>query len=193
MKHLFYVPILHAEGEVALIEGVAQKAESHAALLEMWNGIGQKLEDLKLAWEKVQIYQEALPVCGKEARIVEDLAEKGSQNHRLVLSLLKKGASLEGTEDPNLLVREYDLLSRAFQHQDQKGDFSEYRTQSEKILHERDRFIAARVHETLREGASGILFIGIRHKVDRLLKTNFPITYVIYRVPFGSVKTIYNL
>lgn len=193
MRNLFYVPILHAEGEVALIEGIAQKAENHAALLEMWNGIGKKLEELKPAWEKVQIYQEALPVCGKEAKIVGELAEKGSQNHRLVSSLLKKGATLEGTEDPNLLVMEYDLFSRAFQHQDQKGDLSEYRAQSEKILRERDRFIAARVHETLREGSTGILFIGVRHKVDQLLKIKLPITYVIYRIPFGSVKTIYNL
>lgn len=196
-KSILYVPILHAEGEVALIDGIAQKAESHAALLEMWKGVQQKLEDLRPVWERVQIYQEALPVCGKEARIVEELAEKGSENHRLVASLLRKGASLVGTEDPNLLVREYDLLSRAFHGRDQKGSVQEglsgYQAESEKVLEERDRFIAARIHETLTDGKTALLFMGIRHKVDQLLKDTFAITYIIYRIPFGSVKTVYNL
>lgn len=198
-RQILYVPILHAKAEVALIEdealteGGGKKAESHTALLEMWKGIQQKLEELKPVWEKVQIYQEALPVCGKERKIVESLAEKGSQNHRLILELLKKGCSLEGTEDPNLLLREYDLLSRAFQDREQKRNVSGYQAESEKVLQERDRFIAARIRETLKDGGTGLLFIGVRHKVDPLLKNEFPISYVIYRVPFGAVKTIYNL
>ena len=56
-----------------------------------------------------RIYQDGLPVCGKEEQIVRELAAAGSVNHQLVLELVGKGASLVGTEDPELLLREYHL------------------------------------------------------------------------------------
>lgn len=193
MTRLLYVPILHAEKEVGVLRGTQERPETTSPLREMWAGIQQKLEALKPVWEKVRIYQEALPVCGKEEKIVQDLAEKGSRNHRLLVDLIKKEAHLEGTEDPNLLLKEYDLLSRLFQNGDNPADRAEYRGQSEVILKERDQFIASRLRGTLKAGETGLVFIGVRHKLDQLLKKDFEIIYVIYRVPFEVVKTVYNL
>ncbi len=51
-------------------------------------------------------------MCGKEEQIVHELAGAGSLNHQLVLELMGKGAVLVGTEDPQLLIREYQLQRR---------------------------------------------------------------------------------
>lgn len=193
MDRLLYVPILHTEKEIGLIHGEAKCLKTIASIKEMWVGIQNKILDLRLKWDQVRIYQEALPVCGKEEKIVQNLSLKGSINHRMVAGFLRRGASLEGTEDPHLLMREHDLLSQALHSKDQGGDLKDYRKESDAILELRDQFIAERIKQTLQKGETGLLFIGVRHKVDRLLKKDYYMTYIIYRIPFNTVKTVYNL
>ena len=174
-----------------------QGSEKHANTLkqvrEMWVGIQQKILDLKPPWGSLRIYQEALPVCGREAELVTRLSLKGSHNHRLICSLLRHGARIEGTEDPNLLVREYDLLSKAFHAGEGRMPLADYRKESDKILAERDEFIAGRIRQTLKPGEVGLVFLGVRHQLDRLLEKDFEIVSVIYMIPFDTVKTVYNL
>lgn len=140
IKKLIYVPILHAREEVGQKAGVLRGDDVGSALArdppaalstqplrasnrpqadilhnsavdEMWAGIAAKIKELSLPWNRTRIYLDGLPVCGEERRIVEELAGQGSGNHRLVLDLLRKGAQVEGTEDMDLLMREYDLLN----------------------------------------------------------------------------------
>ena len=59
--------------------------------------------------EKTRIYQDGLPICGFEERIVRELAKAGSSNHQLILRLLDQGAVLMGTEDSQLLMEEYEM------------------------------------------------------------------------------------
>jgi hypothetical protein len=203
MANLLYVPILHTQKEVGKIASAIssantpipaeqEKSSSASPLVKMWQGIQGKIEVLNPPWKKVRIYQEALPVCGQEERIVSHLAEN-SLNHQLIVKFLKRGAHLEGTEEQNLLLREYDLLAHAFQAAEGKTSTTAYRNASETILADRDKFIAQRVKQTLKEEETGLLFIGVRHKVDQLLKQYYQMTYVIYRLPFETVHSIYNL
>lgn len=193
MDRILYVPILHTEKEIGLIHGEARCLKTTASIEEMWAGIQRKILNIKLAWDKVRIYQEALPVCGKEEKIVRSLSLKGSINHRMIAGFLRRGAHIEGTEDPNLLIREHDLLSQALHSKDHGGDLKDYRKESDAILQLRDQFIAQRIRQTLKGGETGLLFIGVRHKVDELLKKDYYMTYIIYRIPFETVKTVYNL
>ena len=84
-------------------------------MAELWNDIRRAIEALGLDFRRVRIYQDGLPVCGKEEQIVRELAGAGSLNHQLVLELAGKGAALVGTEDPQLLIREYHLQRRRMQ------------------------------------------------------------------------------
>lgn len=193
MDQLYYVPILHAQEEVSLIGGSEKAVRSVASLKEMWVGIQGKILAIKPAWDKVRIYQEALPVCGKEEKIVRSLSLKGSINHRMISGFLRRGARIEGTEDPDLLLREYDLLSKALHSREPGGDLTEYRKESDLLLESRDRFIAQRIRQTLKPGETGLVFLGVRHKADELLKKDYHLIQIIYRIPFDAVKAVYNL
>ena len=133
MRRLYYIPILHTEKEAGLIQGSERRVRTVIPLKEMWVGLQKKIYDLKLDWKTVCLYQEALPVCGREEEIVRGLSIKGSTNHRLLLSLVRKGARLEGTEDVDLLISENDLLTRALNNKD-SGGVAEYRQESDKLL-----------------------------------------------------------
>jgi hypothetical protein len=120
-------------------------------------------------WETLRIYQDGLPVGGEAARrIVEELAEKGSPNYQIVRELLKRGAKIEKTEHAGLLKEEYRLIQRvvAAPGPREKGLAEQaYRQRSKALLAERDRFIAKRIDESLKEEEVGILFIGASHQV----------------------------
>ena len=58
------------------------------------------------------------------------------------------------------------------------------------ILKRRDEYIANRIAKTLMEEETGILFMGMRHKVDERLPKDIQVSYLIYRLPF---KESYNL
>ena len=53
----------------------------------------------------------------------------------------------------------------------------------ETLLNQRDRFIAQRIGETLNADQIGILFIGMRHRVQDYLQPDIQIAY-----PFGRMK-----
>ena len=191
---LVYVPILHARAAYENEKGGEFNAQD-SAVGEMWAGITAKIEELNLPWNKTRIYQDGLPVSGNESEIVTQLAENGSCNHLLVLNLLKKGAQLEGTENMDFLMREYDLLNILLAKQakaEQTAAMAEYQAKSRELLLQRDEFIAARIKTTLQEGEVSLVFMGVMHRLDKMLEKDFPISYVIYRIPFRSVGAIYN-
>ena len=90
--------------------GVCVWNEHIKAVDEMWEGIRGRLCKLDVDHSRMRIYQDGLPLCGREMDIVRDVAAQGSQNHRIVLSLVERGASLEGTEDVQLLLKEYQYI-----------------------------------------------------------------------------------
>lgn len=120
-------------------------------------------------WEKLRIYQDGMPAGAEIARrIVEEVAEKGSLNYQMLRELLKRGARLEKTEHAGLLREEYRLIRQivaAASPAEREQAQQSYRRRSEALLGQRDRFIAKRIDQTLKEGEVGVLFIGASHRV----------------------------
>lgn len=184
MRRLIYVPIIHTEVDMGSMSNSLKdryiqrygedKWFDHVNKIEeMWTDIERRLDDLGLCYKNVKVYQDGLPNCGIEEDIVRDIAKKGSKNYQLILKLLNNGAQLIGTEDPQLLITEYkiirDTLGQTQTKDGDKGLIEEYKCMAKKYLFERNRYIAHRIDETLREDETGILFIGMMHKVDELL------------------------
>jgi len=205
---LIYVPILHTQKEAGEILVSLRGSESEKPLnsmvqqekptKEMWEGIYEKLKESNIHYPSVRIYQEALPVCGKESEIVAKLAEKGSRNHQLILELMRKGARLEGTEDPDLLIKEYDYLTKlvntvSVSIQNYRQALKEYQDKSMKLMKKRDLFITKRIKDSLKNGEMPLVFMGVRHQLEKLLQQDFVINYIIYRLPFKKIKDIYNV
>jgi hypothetical protein len=124
---------------------------------------------MDLDWSRVRIYQDGLPVCGHEAQIVRELAAAGSLNHQLLLELVERGATLMGTEDPQLLLCEYEAQRRRLGtvNSNEPARTPPGDTAAD-LLRSRDSFIARRIAETLPEGETGLLFIGAAHRLDAL-------------------------
>ena len=159
------------ENEYIKKYGKAKWKEHIKAIDKMWAGITKKLEALDLDYKKVKLYQDGLPICGKELEIVQDIAQRGGKNHRLLLTLLEKGATLEGTEDVNLLLKEYNYIKATVQggKAGRIKDTKSLKERGRENLIQRDRFIAKRIDKTLNDGWVGLCFIGAQHKVDKYL------------------------
>jgi len=162
-----------------------QKWEEHNRIIEdFWHGIRNKVFDLSLDYPNTRLYQDGLPVCGKEMDLVQELVKMGSRNHQILMELIQLGAKLEGTEDPKLLLEEYDYLKDASVHLDDPKGKRKYQRLAGTLLQKRDSYIAQRIDKTLREGETGLLFIGIAHRVNEKLPKDIGIDYLIYRLPF---------
>lgn len=190
-RRLIYVPIIHTEVDMgSLAESFKKeymkkygthKWEQHLKKInDLWTGIEERLNQKNLCYDHVRVYQDGLPVCGKELQIVRDIANSGGRNHQLLLKLIRKGATLMGTEDPALLIKEYQLIKDATL-QKSTGKDTTGRTN---YIAERDAFIANRIDKTLMDGETGILFLGMLHKVDEKLSSDIVVDYLIYHLPF---------
>jgi len=203
--NLLYVPVLHThrESEDIVFSLKATGGDTHAdipgdeydkSVKDMWEGIYSKLQETGINFSSVRIYQDSLPVCGMEKDVVSKLAEKGSRNHQLILDLLNKGARVEGTEDQQLLIKEYDCLTRFITSvHDHAAALEQYRAESADLMKQRDEFIAGRIKSTLQDGEAPLVFMGVRHGLEEMLKDDFTITYIIYRLPFRKIGDIYNI
>jgi hypothetical protein len=130
------------------------------------------------------LYQDGLPVCGKEMHLVQELVKMGSRNHEILLELIQLGATLEGTEDPKLLLEEYHYLKSASADLEKPEVNKNYHRLAQKLLLRRDSYIARRIDNTLGKDETGLLFIGITHRVNKPLPKDIEIDYLIYRLPF---------
>ncbi len=226
MRKLIYIPIIHTEADMGSLAGSLKEEymkkfgkgrwqEQKGAVRDMWQGIKEKLGGLKLDYKKVRIYQDGLPVCGreKEMEIVRQVARTGSTNHGIILDLLKKGAKIEGTESVELLLKEYGCLkdiakarpvrspqqsrgtppllrkggvtsNGASELTEKERAIKRYEEVGRELLTKRDAYIAKRIDETLKESETGILFMGIKHEVDKYLPRDIGISYLIHRLPF---------
>lgn len=186
MRELLCVPIIHTETDMgSLKEGIRVRYSSQqdwerqmTIANQFWDEVNRRIISAGLNYKQVRVYQDGLPVCSRELDIVRDLASRGSQNHRLVWSLVEKGAKLEGTENPSLLIEEYNYIKAILQaktEEEVEGAREEYLQKSQTLLQKRDEFIAARIDSTLKDGDTGILFIGAMHEVEKSLPDDIQI------------------
>jgi len=178
-RPLIWIPIIHSQADLGKMReqvrnlyvrkmGRAKWRQHVQAVDRMWREIRAGVEALALDYGKVRLYQDGLPNCGHEPQIVRDLAQAGSQNHRLLLDLMERGAKVTGTESPELLLEEYELAQRVLVSADARGAGTRRSVQSDlgkRILEKRDRYIAERIGQTFRVGETGLLFLGMLHSL----------------------------
>ena len=76
--------------EAAYVERFGRRHwEEFRALVDgFWPMVRADLEALSLDYHRVDLYQDGLPVCGRELEIVRKAAAAGSDNHVLLLDLM---------------------------------------------------------------------------------------------------------
>jgi hypothetical protein len=193
-RTLIYFPIVHTQADMgALQESVARAtldkmgraglARKTAAIDRIWTEIEAAIDALALSFDRVRLYQDGLPVCGREAEIVTELAQAGSRNHQLLVRLMAQGAVLMGTESGDLLVQEYQLAKQSLTMRPPRaaGVAAARRALSEALLQRRDQFMAQRLNDTLKDGETGILFLGMLHSLERYLQPDVKVIYPLHR------------
>jgi hypothetical protein len=182
LRRLIHVPIVHSQADMGPLQdrvrqayiakgGEAAWKASRAAVADFWNAIETVMDLLALDYTKLRLYQDGLPVCGLEEKIVRDLAQQGGANYRILLKLEQRGATIEGTEDPDLLRKEYGLIMASLpaSGSTEETDKTASAAVFGDLLDRRDRFIAQRIDKTLQAGETGILFLGALHHATELL------------------------
>jgi len=178
MKKLLYVPIIHMEADLGSVAAIVDKRSSQVCGRERWN---QHKKVVSSFWDSIanyfarpsasnlKIYQDGLMIDGKLGKkIIEEGARKGSKNHKIVLKLMEKGAKIMKTEDIRLLKKEYDSLIKLSQTKspiEKTLVYIGYKLRKNPLMEKRDKFIAERINETLKDGEVGVLFIGVYHNV----------------------------
>ncbi len=183
MRLLILVPIIHTEADLGSLResvrrshiertGTEQWDRRRVAVADLWRTIQSQIEALQLDYARLRLYQDGLPACGREDAIVRDLALRDSVNHQILVDLMGKGASLTGTESPELLVKEYELARKTLssKKRPRKSDRDlNFARESRRLLEERDAYIARRIDDTLEEGETGLIFLGMLHSLDKSL------------------------
>jgi len=185
MKRLLYIPAIHDEADLgsartalaqrsAALSGERRWVLHRETVGKFWERVAAYLHSFDP--HQLRVYQDGLAADGETGRrIVEEAARRGSRNYQLVLELLNGGAELRKTEDPALLLRQREVI---LGHLQQDLDADQYRTQSDRLMEERDKFIAGTVTATLKEGEVGVLFIGAYHNVASRLTGDISVEVV---------------
>jgi len=201
-RTLIYIPVIHTRADMGGLSDALQRATLRKfgqkslkrkiyLINKMWTEIEQTIEGLDLGYEKVRLYQDGLPVCGREEEIVRDLTRAGSRNHRLLLRLMERGATIMGTESSELLVEEYGLIKQWMTVEDiRQGHETEAHRKAlaDALIRKRDRYIADRIDQTLQIGETGILFLGMLHALENQLHKDIRIIYPVNRPLFHEEK-----
>jgi hypothetical protein len=115
----------------------------------------------------IKIFQDAMAADGEVGKkIVQSLAKDGSINHQIIEQLLERGAKLSKTEDAALLKEEYFLTKElAEKKSDSFRCLAHYKEQKDRLLKARDAYISKRINESLKEGETGVCFLGAYHQI----------------------------
>lgn len=185
MRKLYLVPIIHTGPDMgslapALDKRAAAKLghelwQRHKEVISgFWSSIARFFDCLDVSGFKV--YQDGLVVNGVEGlRIVREGTSQGSKNYEIIGKLLERDAVLVKTEDLTLVKQEHDYLTkmtRSKSLREKESAALRYKLAQGTLLRQRDDFIAKRIDETLREGETGILFIGAYHDILSKLPDN---------------------
>ena len=194
-RTLYYIPIIHSQSDMGTLSESIRRTAHQKLGREKWQ---QKVRTIDQCWEeidrvldaaalppaKVRLYQDGLPVCSHVSEIVRDLVTKGSKNYQILLRLMEKGATITGTESPELLIKEYHLAKKAFAgpgaRENDRTDSGRH-AESDILLKQRDAYIAQRINSTLGAGETGVLFLGLLHNVEHLLDRDIMVLYPISR------------
>jgi len=198
-RTLLYFPIIHTQADMGALSESVRKVtlqklgervwrQKINLVKRFWSDVENILNKLSLSYAQARVYQDGLPVCGKELDIVTELAMKGSPNHQILVRLMEKGATVMGTESAELLIEEYHLIKKILETGDVKDAIAievRQKAASDLLLKKRDEFIAARIDQTLQARETGILFLGMLHNISALLPEDMEVSYPMNR-PLGK-------
>jgi hypothetical protein len=176
MRNLYLTPIIHGSPDMGSVAPVLDEIGSQTVGTDSWK---KHLETVSGFWdsmsrffqclpvEGVKIYQDGMVAGGRDGlRIVEEGVKAGSRNYQIISGLLNKGAVLIKTEDVSLVASEHRYIREiveAKSPREKEIASRRYRAAQRKLLEGRDNYIALTIRESLREGETGILFIGGYH------------------------------
>ena len=100
MAKLICVPVVHSVVEMGSAApgyqaafvaryGMAKWVERTAEFEAIWRAIADAINKSGLDFKRVKLYQDSLPVCGRETELVRDLASQGSRNHHVLEALVQ--------------------------------------------------------------------------------------------------------
>jgi hypothetical protein len=178
MRTLLYVPIIHTSADLGSLAKDVERRGLDKFGENMWRDHLRTIDGL---WDALFLYFDSIPVSGVKIfqdgmfadgdvglNIVQEGEKAGSKNHQLVSKLLHRGALLMKTEDFNLVKKERDRLLkmiRAKTTAEKIFGLIIYKLTKKTLLKQRDEYIAQRIDQALKEGETGILFIGAYHHV----------------------------
>jgi len=184
MRRLIVIRIVHAPSDMGSASSGLEKSgisalgkqaweENQKKIERFWQELETEVDCLDLEMNKLHIYQDGLPCAGELGeRIVRETATKGSRNYQIVQKLMDRGARIEATESVELLRQEYRYIKTfldAETPQARAAAEADYNQVKDKLLEERDAFIAAAIDSTLKDDETGLLFIGASHHVQQWL------------------------
>lgn len=180
MRRLLVIRIVHTPMDMGSMkdglekEGVSKMGrqrweENQRRIEKFWDEVDREVDGLGLALDKVRIYQDGLPCAGELGeRIVRETADKGSKNYQIIRRLMDRGARIEATESPDLLRQEYGHIKAILEAKtdQERGEAAAgYDQVKDRLMEDRDAFIAQNISSTLKDGEIGLLFIGASHNV----------------------------
>ena len=194
-RTLDYIPIVHTHADLGGLgeqvrqrvlreEGLRGWQRRTQAVEQLWDRIERAVTKPRARAEKVRVYQDGLPVCGREKEIVQEMARKGSRNHKLLLRLMEQGASIMGTESAELLAREVEMARLGLAANPSGSPAAAQvggQSMEADLLEKRDAYIADRINKTLQQGEAGILFIGMLHSMAARLDKDIRVSYPVDR------------
>jgi hypothetical protein len=177
MRNLLYIPMIHVDSDLGSVAASVNRKSVEICGKERWL---RHKRIVATFWERIRdyfngldaqglmIYQDGLMADGDLGRkIIEAGAKRGSPNHQIVLNLIERGARIRKTEDVDLLKKEFNRILQIAEAGPESGvDVSmEHRAEGDRLMAERDQFIATTINQTLKEEERGALFIGAFHNV----------------------------
>lgn len=198
MRRIIYAPIIHSSADFGSVASEIEKKiidrygeekwERHKkAISDFWDSIYDYFRSLDVKGFK--IYQDGLVADGDLGmKIVKTAAEMGSKNYLLVYHLVERGATIVKTEDIEIVKKERDFVVEMAQSKsfiERLLHYTKYRLYKERLLKQRDEYIAKRINETLGEGETGIVFLGAVHNVVSMLPQDIEVIEV---KPKGEVE-----
>ena len=180
MRKLIVIRIVHSPTDMGSAGAGLEKAgistlgrvrwqENQTKIESFWLELEKEVDELGLDVKMLRIYQDGLPCAGAMGeRIVRETAARGSRNYQIVQKLMDRGAKIEATESADLLRQEYGYIKALLEaktDEERRTAEERYNQVKDKLLEERDLFIARAIDVSLKDGETGLLFIGASHSV----------------------------
>ncbi|MFT7373492.1 MAG: hypothetical protein ACI9T9_002192 [Oleiphilaceae bacterium] len=170
MRALILLQIIHSPTDLGTLSSAAEGSRNEAQTLQyldaaeqFWTVVESVIEGMNLNYQQLKIYQDSLPICNVIDRIVADVAASGSKNYALLKTLQEKGATLMGTESPELLEQEKAFMTDMLQSNKRSNESAR---KAKDLLNQRDSFIGQRINESLADEEMGLIFVGLMHNIE---------------------------